>query len=277
MERGGLVNGGRPPGPVAGLWRYRALIWQLAKRDVQGRYRGSALGMVWSLLTPILMATVYTVVFGVILKTRWSPERAEDPLEFVVILFAGLVAFAIFSESVTRAPGIIVANPNYVKKVVFPIEVLPVVLLCTTVFHALMGMLVLLGASLAVFGAVPASALLVPVVLLPLCLMCLGFAWMLAALGVFLRDIGHIVSIAVGVLMFLSPLFFPITAIPERIRDLVYLNPVTIPVEQLSEVVIWGRMPDWPLLAAYTLVALVVLVLGYALFRFNKPAFADVL
>lgn len=271
------MNARQAPGPVMELWKYRALIWQLAKRDVQGRYRGSALGMVWSLLTPILMATVYTLVFGVILKTRWSPDRADNPLEFGVILFAGLVAFAIFSESVTRAPGIIVGNPNYVKKVVFPLEVLPFVLLCTTVFHAFMGTVVLLGAALAVFGAVPASALLVPVVLLPLCLMCLGFAWMLAALGVFLRDIGHIVSIGIGVFMFLSPLFYPISAIPERVRFLVYLNPVTVPVEQLRDVVIWGRMPDWPLLAAYTLAAVLVLMLGHAWFRLNQRAFADVL
>jgi lipopolysaccharide transport system permease protein len=170
-----------------------------------------------------------------------------------------------------------VANPNYVKKVVFPLEVLPVVLLCTTVFHAFMASVVLLGAMLAVFGAVPASALLAPLVLLPLCLMCLGFAWVLAALGVFLRDIGHLVSIAVGICMFLSPLFYPLSALPERVRFLVYLNPVTVPVEQLREVVIWGRMPDWTLLGTYALAAVLVLMLGYAWFRLNKRAFADVL
>ena len=185
--------------------------------------------------------------------------------------------FQLFSEVVLRAPTLVLANANYVKKVVFPLQILPVVSLGSALFHAGVSLVVLLGFMLAVYGAIPLTALLLPIVIAPYCLMILGIAWFLAALGVYYRDINQILGTLVTALMFLSPIFFPLSALPEWIRGWIGLNPVSLPVEQTRALLIFGAMPDLLGLAAYTAAALAVAALGYAWFQKTRKGFADVL
>lgn len=197
--------------------------------------------------------------------------------EFAIILFSGLIVFQLFAEVVTRAPTLVLANTNYVKKVVFPLEILPAVALGSALFQAAVSVLVLFGFMLPVYGAVPLTALWLPVVLAPFCLLILGLAWFLAALGVYLRDINQVLGTVVTALLFLSPIFFPLSALPDWIRPTVALNPISLPVEQTRAVLIWDSAPDFSALAAYSAVALSIAVLGYLFFQNVRRGFADVL
>jgi lipopolysaccharide transport system permease protein len=261
---------------AANVLRHRGLVWQLTKRDVLGRYRGSLLGIVWSLVNPLLMLGVYTFVFGFVFKTKWGGKEAGT-LQFTLVLFAGLIVYNLFAECVNRAPSLIVSQPNLVKKVVFPLELLPVVQLASALFHALVSLVVLLVAFLLLHGVPPLTALLLPVVIAPLCGLCLGFAWLLASLGVYLRDVGQVVAIVTSALMFLSPLFFPLSALPGRVQRVVLLNPLSIPIEQTRRVLLWGQAPDWPPLLAYTAAAIAAMWAGYWWFQRTRNGFADVL
>ena len=256
----------------------RDLLLQLVRRDILGRYRGSLLGIAWALVTPLLLLAVYGFVFGGIFRVRWSADPAAGGVvAFALPLFAGLIVFGIFADVMTRAPGAVLAHPSFVRKMVFPLEVLPVVTLGSALFHAVMGFAVLLVAMLA-FGVTPAwTALFLPLVLLPPLLLALGIAWALAALGVYVRDITQIVGTLATALLFLSPVFFPLSALPEGVRPFVALNPLTLPVEQVRDVLFWGRMPDWAALAVYTLAAAFVAWAGYAWFQATRKGFADVL
>ncbi len=276
-----MTSSARRAGALA--WRLELAV-QLARREVAGRYRGSALGILWSLLTPLLMLAVYTFVFGAVFKARWTPPSAAAAAaaqpstgEFAIVLFAGLIVFQIFSEVVTRAPSLVLSNANYVKKVVFPLEILPLVAMGSALFHAAVSLLVLFGFMLAVHGAIPLAALWLPVVLAPYCLLILGLTWFLAAFGVYYRDIGQFLGTLVTALMFLSPIFFPLSALPEWIRPWVALNPIALPVEETRGVLIWGKTPDFTGLALYMGVALAVAALGYLWFEKTRKGFADVL
>ncbi|HEV7253780.1 MAG TPA: ABC transporter permease [Mesorhizobium sp.] len=257
------------------------LISSLTRREIAGRYRGSALGMLWSLLTPLFMLAVYTFVFGYVMQSRWlipGTEMAEhSTAEFAVILFAGLLVFQYFAEVVSQAPSLILRNSSYVKKIVFPIEILPVVSAGAALFHAAISLLVLLAFRFAVFGSIPLTTLLAPVVFAPFLVMVLGLGWFLAALGVYFRDIAQIVAPIITASMFLSPIFFPRSALPEWLQPWLILNPLTVPVEAFRNVVMFGVQPDWALLGYYALAALAVAVLGEQFFQTTRRGFADVL
>ena len=260
------------------LWRNRQLIAQMTRRDVVGRYKGSAMGLAWSFFNPVFMLVVYTFVFSVIFKSRWSGAGADDSkTQFAVVLFVGMIVMSLFSDVLNRAPSLIVGNVNYVKKVVFPLEILPVIATGSAVFHALISLGVLLAAFVLFNGYLHWTLIFIPVVLLPIVVMALGIAWMLASLGVFLRDVGQFVGIVTTVLMFLSPVFFPVTAVPERFRPFIMANPLTFIIEQAREVLIWGQMPNWLGLGVYTLVATVIAWAGFAWFQQTRKGFADVL
>ena len=262
---------------VGGFIRHRFLIWQLSKRDVVGRYRGSALGMLWSLFTPIMMLAVYTYVFAIVFKVRW-PERMEaGELAFAAVLFSGLIVHGLFAECFNRAPQLITGHPNYVKKVIFPLEILPWIAMASAVFHTAISYCVLFAFELATEGAIPATALLLPVILLPLILLTLGITWLLASLGVFLRDIGQVTGVLTTVLLFVSPIFFPVEQMPPFVQQVIYLNPLSLIVEQSREVILWGRMPDWLALGKYTLVAAAIAWIGLFWFARTRKGFADVL
>ena len=259
------------------LWRNRQLIAQMTKREVVGRYKGSAMGLAWSFFNPVFMLVVYTFVFSEIFKSRWGGVGGdESKTQFAVVLFVGMIVLGLFSEVLNRAPSLIISNVNYVKKVVFPIEILPVIAMGAALFHTLTSLVVLLVAFLLFNGYLHWTAVFTPFVLLPLVVLTVGLAWMLASLGVFLRDVGQTVVIITTVLMFLSPVFYPVAAVPERFRVFIMANPLTFIIEQAREVLIWGHMPNWLGLGAYTLAAIAVAWAGYAWFQKTRKGFADV-
>ena len=260
------------------LWRNRQLILQMTKREVVGRYKGSALGLAWSFFNPVFMLVVYTFVFSEIFKSRWGGIGGDDSkTQFAVVLFVGMIVLSLFSEVLNRAPSLILNNVNYVKKVVFPIEILPVIAMGTALFHGLVSLGVLLAAFAIFNGFLHWTAIFTPLVLMPLVILTLGLAWMLASLGVYLRDVGQTIGIITTVLMFLSPVFYPITAVPEEFRPFIMANPLTFIIEQAREVLIFGHVPDWTGLCIYTLAATAVAWAGYAWFQKTRKGFADVL
>lgn len=255
-----------------------SLVVSLIRREVAGRYRGSALGIVWSLLTPLFMLAVYTFIFGTVFKARWTGAGDNTSVaEFAIILFAGLIVFQLFAEVVNRAPGLILANQNYVKKIVFPLQILVPVALGSALFHAAVSFLVLFVFILVTYGAIPWTALLLPIVLAPFCLMILGIGWLLASLGTYVRDIGQVLGPIVTALMFLSPIFFPLSALPEWLQPWLTLNPIALPVTQTRDILVFARLPDFAALGLYALVATAVAWLGYIWFQKTRKGFADVL
>jgi lipopolysaccharide transport system permease protein len=259
------------------LWRNRQLILQMTKREVVGRYKGSVMGLAWSFFNPVFMLTVYTFVFSSIFKSRWGVGGEESKTQFAVVLFVGMIVHSLFAEVLNRAPGLILANVNYVKKVVFPLHVLPVIAMGAALFHTFISLGVLLIAFAIFNGYLHLTVIFIPLVLLPFVVLTTGLAWILASLGVFLRDVGQTIGIITTVMMFLAPVFYPVTAIPEEFRPWLMANPLTFIIEQAREVLIWGRLPDWEGLGLYSLVAVAVAWVGYAWFQKTRKGFADVL
>lgn len=256
------------------------LISPLLTREIAGRYRGSAFGMFWSLLTPLFMLGVYTFVFGSIFNSRWNGaegQAAEGTGEFAIVLFAGLIIFQLFSEVVGRSPSLVVSNVSYVKKVVFPLEVLSIVAVGSALFHAVVSLAVLFVFEVVLMGRLPWTIVLLPLIVVPFLVLTLGLSWFLAATGVFFRDIGQLLGPLITALMFLSPIFFPASSLPAWVQGWHLLNPLALPVEQVRAVVIFGTMPDWAPLGLYFVVALIIAWLGYAFFAKTRKGFADVL
>jgi lipopolysaccharide transport system permease protein len=265
------------PGEMLGsLWRNRQLVKALIQREVLGRYRGSIMGVLWSFVTPVLMLTVYTFVFSVVFKARWN-AGSSSVTEFGMVLFAGLIMFNIFAECINRAPALVLANVNYVKRVVFPLEILPWVSLGSALFHAIVSLGVWLAAYFIFYGAPHLTVLLLPIVVLPLAFLIMGISWGLASLGVYLRDVTQFVGIITTVMMFLSPIFYPASALPEDYRVLLMINPLTSVVEGGRDVLFWGAVPDMVFLSAYLPGSVVFAWLGFVWFQKTRKGFADVL
>ncbi len=261
---------------TASFWRNRHLVGTLTKREILSRYRGSVLGVAWSFFNPVLMLAVYTFVFSVVFKARWGGGD-ESRLGFALALFAGLLVFNFFSECITRAPKLIVANVNYVKKVVFPLEVLSFVAMGAAGFQMVVNLGVWLVFYLLCFGVPPLSILLFPLVILPLALMTLGVTWFLASLGVFLRDVAEVATILTSMLLFLSPIFYPVSALPPGYQTLLHVNPLTSILEQVRGVMIHGQAPDPVYWSAGLAVSLLIAWSGFAWFQKTRKGFADVL
>ena len=259
------------------LWRNRELILQMTKREVVGRYKGSAMGLMWSFLNPVFMLVVYTFVFSVVFKARWGVVGEDSKTLFATVLFVGMIIQELFAEVVNRAPSLILSNVNYVKKVVFPIEILPFISMATALFHSMISLCVLLMAFVILNGLIHWTVVLIPFVLLPFIILVLGFAWMLASIGVFLRDVGQVIGMVTTIMMFLAPVFYPITAVPEKYIPFIMANPLTFIIEQSREVLVWGHLPNWTGLAIYTASSIVVAWAGFALFQKTRKGFADVL
>ncbi|MEL7897639.1 ABC transporter permease [Vreelandella neptunia] len=271
------LNTVAPRAMVVHLWRYRELIARLIKRDVLGRYKGSLLGLAWSFVTPIIMLVIYTFVFTVVFNARWGVGGEESKGVFALQLFAGLIVHGILAEVLTRSPSLILTNTNYVKKVVFPLEILPLVPLGSALFHAAVSSLVLILAQLVVLGSVPWTFWMLPLVLLPLMVLTMGISWLLASLGVFLRDIGQTMGLIATMLLFLSPIFYPISALPDNFHGVIHANPLTFIIEQARIVLLEGQLPNISGLLKYLAVSLVVAWLGFAWFQKTRKGFADVL
>lgn len=252
------------------------LMVLLIKREVVGRYRGSLLGFLWSFIHPIFMLAVYTFVFGFVFKARWGIEQ-ENPIHFAAVLFTGLIAFNLFSECLSKAPALILTNINYVKKVVFPLHILPIVSLGAALFHTIISLLILMLFIVLTGNSITLTSLALPLIFMPFVLLIIGLSWFLASTGVFLRDINQLIGIVLTALLFLSPIFYPISAVPETMQTYLYWNPLTFIVEQMRQVLIWGLWPDWFNLLLYACLSSFIAITGWFWFIKTSKGFADVL
>jgi len=259
------------------FWRNRQLIWQMTHREVVGRYRGSFMGLAWSFFHPLFMLCVYTFVFSVVFKTRWGIGVGESKAGFAITLFVGMIIHGLFAECINSAPGLIISNVNYVKKVVFPLEIFPVVAMTTALFQAAVSLAVLLAALVVTNGCLPWTVLLLPIVVLPLAVATLGGAWFLAAIGVFARDIGQITGVFTMAMLFLAPVFYPVAALPKEYQPWIMANPLTFVIEQTRAVLIAGQLPDWKGLVLYTFASVIIAWAGFWWFQKTRKGFADVL
>lgn len=262
---------------VASFWRNRQLIWQMTKRDVVGRYRGSVMGLAWSFFHPVLMLSVYTFVFSVVFQARWGEGVTENRAGFAIVLFVGMIMHGLFAECVNRAPNLILNNVNYVKKVVFPLEILPWVVIGSALFHMLASIAALLAFFLSLNFYLHWTIILLPLILLPLMFVTVGISWFLSSLGVYLRDVGQAIGMVTTIMMFLSPVFYPVSALPEQYRGFLWLNPLTLIIEQARNVLIWGAVPDFGGLGLYTVTSLLIAWAGFFWFQKTRRGFADVL
>lgn len=260
-------------------WAHRVLIWRLSRREVEARFRGSFLGLFWAVILPLMMLGVFSLVFGSMFGSRWvrpGDHAGIGDYSYPIVLFSGLIIFGVISEPINRAPRLVLENVAYVKKVVFPLEVLPFVAVINALITASVSFVVFLAVLVFNYGLPPATILALPIVLLPLSLMTLGIVYFFASLGVFLRDLLHVTGPLTTVIMFLSPLLYPLESLPEHYRSWLYLNPLTIGLNHARDVIFWGRLPPAGEWAAYFLASLVVVAAGAAWFTRTKKAFADV-
>ncbi|MBX3409921.1 MAG: ABC transporter permease [Phycisphaeraceae bacterium] len=269
-----------PAAMAAHLWSLRGLFVQFTRREVAARHKGSVLGVVWNFLHPLMMLGVYTFVFAIVWQARWLPIGGDEGGRgaFALSVFAGLVMWEVFSGGVGTAPTIIVNNTNFVKKVIFPLEVLPLAQIGASAFVAGVSLLVLLAGNIALRGSVSPTLWLFPLVLPALFSLTAGLAWFVASLGVFLRDLRQIVSgLLLQVMFFMTPIFYPLERVPDPYQSVLRLNPMASIVDNARRTVLYGVQPDWASLGLVTLVGLLVMLLGYAFFMKSKRSFADVI
>jgi lipopolysaccharide transport system permease protein len=266
-----------PTSMIRNLWTHRELIRQFTWREVLQRYKGSYLGVLWSFATPLALLLVYTFVFSVIFKARWQEASVDSHSSFALILFAGLIVFTVFSEVILVAPTLVTRSPNYVKKVVFPLEILPVSILGAALINSSFSIIILLIVTLIIQGYIPWTVVFLPLMYLPLIFLCLGLSWFLASLGVFIRDIRHLLDVVVRMLFFLTPIFYPISATPPSLRFVLYLNPLTFIINHFRRVILFGQYPDWLEFWLITGFTFVICMLGYIWFMKSKKTFADVI
>lgn len=258
------------------LWENRDLLFNIIKRDVSGRYRGSILGTMWALFNPLLMLFVYSFVFGFVFKSKWA-GAADNIFEYTIILYAGLIVYNVFVEVIGRSSTIVLNNAVYVKKVVFPLEILPWSLVGTMLFNFVMNFIVLLALYMLVNHSLDWSFVFLPLILAPLIMMTVGVSWFLSSLGVYVRDTSQVVGIVVAVLLFLSPVFYPVTVLPESIRSIMFLNPLAFIIEEFRSVMIWHTIPNFVGLGIYSIVSMIVAWSGFCWFQKTRSGFADVI
>lgn len=257
------------------IWRHRSLVIELTKREFSGRYRGSFGGIVWPLAQPLFLLTVYTIAFGVILKTRWG--FSGSTANYALMLFAGLIVFNAFSEVLSKSSTLITGNPNFVKKVVFPLELLPVIVVATALIHAFIGIVVWVMGYTLLIGAPQATVILFPLILICFVPVLLGLGWLLSSVGVVVRDISQLTSMLNHTLLFLTPIFYSIEAAPPLLQNLLMINPLTFIVEQFRLVLVYGQMPALKGLAVYFGLASAFAWASNVLFKRLRPSFADML
>lgn len=259
------------------LLNNKYLFLQMLKRDIQKRYRGSQLGFLWAFFYPVLMLLVYSFVFGMVMDVKWG-VAGQDNIDFGLILFAGLLCHGLMAEVVIGSVASITSNSQYVKKVVFPLEIISLVGLANAVFHMFLGMIILLAIFIMRGNSLEWTILLAPVVLFPFVVFLLGLSWLLSVLGVYIRDLGQVVGVMMTVLMFLYSIVFPFDRLPVELQPFVlWLNPLTIIVEELRAVVLFGQLPNWELLGLYSIGAFAMLFVGTWLFSRTRDGFADVI
>lgn len=259
------------------LWQLPSraeLVFSFAKRELVGRYKGSALGIAWAVLTPVVMIAIFTFIFAGIFGARFGANNSH--WDYALYLFCGLLPWSMFQESLQQSASTIVAHANLVKRVVFPLEALPAAQVFAALGTQLFGTVALLIATIVVRQRLDLTALWLPVLLIPQLLFALGAAWLIASLGVFLRDITQGITLLLMAWMYLTPIIYPESIVPERLRTFINLNPFTPLVRSYRLIFLDGGAPDWRGLAYFCVVALVVFVFGYWWFARTRKSFADV-
>jgi lipopolysaccharide transport system permease protein len=257
------------------VWRHRSLAFRLAKRRIEARYRGAALGLFWAVLEPLLLLAIYTFVFSSVFGARWGEDAGSG--SFALHLFSGLILFQVFQRAVNDAPALLLSHATYLKQVLFPAEALSIASVFAALFDFAVGFVLWLGFHLIERGLPPPTALAIPVVVVPIVLFALGGSWLLASLGVFLRDLAHVTTLATTALLFLSPIFYPASRVPESFRVVYDANPLAHLLEAARALLLDGASPDWGALAMVSFASLLVAWGGYAWFRRTRHTFADVL
>ena len=260
------------------LGKYKDLLIQLVERDIKTRYRGSRLGLAWTTLNPMIMISVYTIVFSKVFRARWSGvDTANDPIYYGLNLFCGLIVFQIFAECATRGPTLITSNPNYVKKIVFPLHTLGAMITCSSSIHAIISLIILITAKSLLTGSISYHIFFIPIIWLPMILGCLGMTWLLSTIGVFIRDIGQIMSAMVSMMMFLSPIFYPAEALPQGLRWISHLNPLSLIIENTRDIVMTGILPRVGEIGLQSIIALGWCELCYRIMRSTRKYYGDLL
>ena len=255
---------------------HRFLLKQFSWREIEKRYKGTLLGFVWSLITPLLMLAIYTIVFGFVFRGSYG-HHGETKMQFALGLFCGLLIWDFIAGCIAMAPALMVNNANFVTKVIFPLEILPVAMIIASLVHTAIGFVPLLFLLAISQGSIPVTALFLVPIFLPVVFYVLGIVWALSALGTFLRDIGAMIPAVLTMIMFMSAVFFPITAIPAAWQWVIMLNPAAVLISMARNAVVFGQSPDLSLYFIQLAISLFVSITGYALFMKVKPAFADVL
>lgn len=262
---------------IGSLISNRGLVSQIVRQQIVGKYRGSYIGILWPLLNPIFMLVVYTFVFSIVLKVRWSGDISESKLQFAFILFTGMLLHGLFAEVINKAPSLILLNANYVKKVIFPLEILALTNFLEGLFNFSVGMLVLLIGMIVFHDQITWTIIFLPIILIPYFMLLLGLIWFIASLGVFVRDIAQGINVLTTVLLFLSPIFYSKNALPPEFQWLMNINPLTFIIEQSRDVLIWGKLPNWQGLGVYSLLSGLTMWIGYYWFQKTRKGFADVI
>lgn len=254
----------------------RYLFTKLVVLDIKKRYQGSVLGILWAILVPLIMLSIYTFVFSEVFSAKWNIDT-DNKFEFALMLFCGLCIYNMFSEVVSRSVSLIEQNQNYVKKVVFPIHILPVVITFSALFNCILSVIVLIGANLAITGRVFITAIEFPIILVPHILLCIGFSYFFSAIAVYLKDVASIIPVIITMFMYLTPVFFPLASVPEGFRAIMMINPMTYTIENMRRVILYGSNINWQYLVIATISAAVISILGRMLFMKARSGFADLL
>lgn len=261
--------------PLKCACRHRHLIWKMIARDLEERVRGSVLGKVWLVLMPLFMLGMYTFVFSNVLDVRWPTVGGKQP-PIALLFFVGLILFEFFFECLGRAASLMSENSYLIKKVVFPIEILAWVVVGGALVRLLIGSFLLAAVSIVLVGLPPVSILVAPIFVVLIALVAAGFVWFLAALGVYIRDARLVVVVIAPMVMFLSPIFYPLSRVPESVRALFYLNPLTYVIEAMRSAAFFAVWPAWSGILGYGLFAMSFAWAGYTTFTAIRPYFADV-
>lgn len=263
--------------PIRILILHFDLFRQTTKRMVLQKYKGSYLGLVWSFILPLCMLAVYTFVFGTVFQARWEKQLTGNTGEFALTLFVGISIYTVFSEVVASAPTLITGNPNYVKKVIFPVELLSLTSLCSALVQLCFSLVIILLGKAFVIGVFDPMPLLLPVVLIPLIFLLLGISWLLSSIGTYVKDMRQISTLITLIFGYLTPIFYPASLVPENLRVVLYLNPMTYIVENARNVLIYGQWPNWGQLALVAVVCYAFMLVGLLVFKKLKPGFSDVM
>lgn len=253
----------------------REILWTMGKREIKQKYKGSALGMAWSGITPILMLLVYTFVFTEIFSAKWPGATSESTAEFGINLFAGLIIFNVFAETLTSSPNAIVANKNLVTKIVFPLEIITAANLVSSLFQALVNLLILSLAVVIVKGGLNIDIVALALAILPIVFNCIGLGWLLATAGVYSRDISHLTAVSTNFILFLSAVFYPITALPQSIQLVAELNPIAAIITNIRIILIAQEEISFIRLLIPCLVSYCFSCMCYVIFKKLSRTFAD--